>query len=105
MEAWVNGNGCVPLHNLMEDAATAEISRTQVWQWLKYGAKLNDGRVVDRALILRIVDEELAAYKAQLGEAKFYGGRFAEAAGIVARMSTASKCEEFLTLPGYRYLD
>jgi malate synthase len=105
MEAWVNGNGCVPLHNLMEDAATAEISRTQVWQWLKYGAKLSDGRVVDRPLILKTIDEELDAYKKQLGAERFYKGRFAEAAGIVARMSTAPKCEEFLTLPGYRYLD
>ena len=105
MEAWSRGVGCVPLHNLMEDAATAEISRTQVWQWLKYGAKLADGRAVTRELTLKIVDEELGAYKKQLGEEKFYAGRFVEAAGIVARMSTAAKCEEFLTLPGYRYLD
>lgn len=105
MEAWINGNGCVPLHNLMEDAATAEISRTQVWQWLKYGVTLADGRKVTRELILKTIDEELAAYKAQLGEERFYKGRFVEAAGIVARMSTAAKCEQFLTLPGYRYLD
>jgi len=105
VEAWIRGIGCVPLHNLMEDAATAEISRTQVWQWLKYGAKLADGRVVTRELVLKTVDEELAVYKKQLGAEKFYAGRFVEAAGIVARMSTAPKCEEFLTLPGYRYLD
>ncbi|MGV2482032.1 UNVERIFIED_CONTAM: malate synthase A, partial [Salmonella enterica subsp. enterica serovar Weltevreden] len=80
VEAWINGNGCVPLHNLMEDAATAEISRTQVWQWLKYGATLADGRKLTRELVLKIIDEELAAYKAQLGEEKFYKGRFAEAA-------------------------
>jgi malate synthase len=104
-EAWINGNGCVPLHNLMEDAATAEISRTQVWQWLKYGATLSDGRKVTRELVLQVLDEEQAAYKQQLGDAKFYQGRFAEAAGIVARMSTAKECEAFLTLPGYRYLD
>jgi len=105
VEAWIRGVGCVPLHNLMEDAATAEISRTQVWQWLKYGAVLADGRPVTRELVLKIVDEELGAYRKQLGDEKFYQGRFAEAAGIVARMSTAPKCEEFLTLPGYRYLD
>lgn len=105
VEAWINGNGCVPLHNLMEDAATAEISRTQVWQWLKYGATLADGRKLTRELVLKIIDEELAAYKAQLGEEKFYKGRFAEAAGIVARMSTAEKCADFLTLPAYEYLD
>jgi len=105
MEAWIRGVGCVPLHNLMEDAATAEISRTQVWQWLKYGSKLADGRAVTRELVLKIVDEEQAVYKQQLGDARYYAGRFVEAAGIVARMSTAPKCEEFLTLPGYRYLD
>ena len=105
VEAWLNGNGCVPLHNLMEDAATAEISRTQVWQWLKHGATLADGRKVSRDLVLRIVDEELQAYRKQLGDERFYEGRFAEAAGIFARMSTASDCVEFLTLPAYEYLD
>ena len=104
-EAWLNGNGCVPLHNLMEDAATAEISRTQVWQWLKHGATLADGRKVSRELVLRIVDEELQAYRKELGEERYYKGRFAEAAGIFARMSTASDCVAFLTLPAYEYLD
>jgi len=104
-EAWINGNGCVPLHNLMEDAATAEISRTQVWQWLKYGAALNDGRKVTRELVLQVLDEEINAYKQQLGAEKFYKGRFAEAAGIVARMSTAKDCEAFLMLPGFRNFD
>ncbi|MDB5988348.1 MAG: malate synthase [Nevskia sp.] len=105
VEAWINGNGCVPLHNLMEDAATAEISRTQVWQWLKYGAVLADGRKLTRELVMQIVDEELLAYKQEIGEDKFYGRRFAEAAGIVARMSTADRCADFLTLPAYEYLD
>jgi len=105
VEAWINGNGCVPLHNLMEDAATAEISRTQVWQWLKYGATMSDGRKVTKDLVLKILDEEVAAYKTQLGEERFYKGRFAEAAGIMARMSTAEKCADFLTLASYDYLD
>ena len=105
IEAWISGNGCVPLHNLMEDAATAEISRTQVWQWLRHGAALADGRPVTRELVLRMIDEELAAYRAQLGDARYYKGRFAEAAGIFARMSTAHECAEFLTLPSYHYLD
>src|SRR6202035_4255826 len=51
LESWLGGNGCVPIYNLMEDAATAEISRTQVWQWVRHGARLNDGRVVDGALV------------------------------------------------------
>ena len=105
VEAWIRGLGCVPLHNLMEDAATAEISRTQVWQWLKYGATLADGRKVTKELVLKTIDEEVAAYKAQLGEERFYKGRFAEAAGIMARMSTADRCADFLTLASYDYLD
>ncbi len=105
IEAWIGGNGCVPLNNLMEDAATAEISRTQVWQWLKYGAVLSDGRKITKQLVLKILDEEVAAYKTQLGDERFYKGRFAEAAGIMARMSTAEKCADFLTLASYDYLD
>jgi malate synthase len=104
-EAWINGNGCVPLHNLMEDAATAEISRTQVWQWQHYGTKLADGRTVTPALILQILDEELAGIRKQMGDARYYASRMIEAAGLMARMSTAPTCEDFLTLPGYRYLN
>jgi malate synthase len=104
-EAWLGGNGCVPLHNLMEDAATAEISRTQVWQWLNHGASLADGRPVTRELVLKVIDEELTAYRDQLGAERYYAGRFAEAAGIFARMSTAAECVDFLTLPAYEYLD
>lgn len=105
VEAWISGNGCVPLHNLMEDAATAEISRTQIWQWLKQGVSLDDGRKVTRELVLQVIDEELAAYRKQLGAERYYNGRFAEAAGIMARMSTATACADFLTLPSYEYLD
>jgi malate synthase len=105
VEAWISGNGCVPLHNLMEDAATAEISRTQVWQWLRHGATLADGRTVTRELVLKTIDEELAGYRKGLGDERYYKGRFAEAAGIMARMSTATECADFLTLPSYPYLD
>jgi malate synthase len=104
-EAWLRGNGCVPLHNLMEDAATAEISRTQVWQWQKYGATLSDGRKVTPALINQILDEELAGIRKQLGDERYFGSRMLEAAGLVARMSTARDCADFLTLPSYNYLD
>ncbi|HUS25470.1 MAG TPA: malate synthase A [Candidatus Binatia bacterium] len=105
IEAWLSGNGCVPLHNLMEDAATAEISRTQVWQWLRHGAQLADGRKVTRELVLGIIDEEVAAYRKAWGDERFYKARFAEAAGIFARMSTAPVCADFLTLPAYEFLD
>jgi malate synthase len=105
IEAWISGNGCVPLHNLMEDAATAEISRTQLWQWLRHGAVMKDKRKVTRELVLQIVDEELATIRKELGDTRYYSGRFAEAAGIFARMSTATQCADFLTLPAYAYLD
>ncbi|HEY0975552.1 MAG TPA: malate synthase A [Solimonas sp.] len=104
-EAWLRGNGCVPLHNLMEDAATAEISRTQVWQWQKYGVTLNDGRKVTPALIQKVIDEEMAGIRKQMGDDKFYGTRMIEAAGLMAKMSTAAKVSDFLTLPAYDYLD
>ncbi|MGH8506879.1 MAG: malate synthase, partial [Stenotrophobium sp.] len=105
VESWIRGNGCVPLHNLMEDAATAEISRTQVWQWLKHNSAMQDGRKITRELVLRVIDEELAGIRKQMGDDRYYAGRFAEAAGIFARLSTASTCTDFLTLPSYDYLD
>src|SRR5262249_51965822 len=67
LEAWLRGTGCVPLHNLMEDAATAEISRAQVWQWLRHGARFKDGRTVDRALCKSIVDDLRSKQRAATG--------------------------------------
>jgi len=104
-EAWLRGKGCVPLHDLMEDAATAEISRTQVWQWQKYGVTLSDGRKVTPQLILKVLDEEVAGVRAALGDDKFYSTRMIEAAGLMAKMSTAPKVPDFLTLPAYEFLD
>jgi malate synthase len=104
-EAWLRGNGCVPLHNLMEDAATAEISRTQIWQWQHYRAALKDGRAVTPMLVNQIIDEELGTIRSALGTERYAGSRMIEAAGLVSRMSTAVKCPEFLTLPSYDYLD
>jgi malate synthase len=101
VEAWLRGLGCVPLYNLMEDAATAEISRAQVWQWIRHKAKLKDGRVVDLALCRRIIEEELAKTKAQLGEQRFDQGRFADAAKLFNELIEAKEFVEFLTLPAY----
>ena len=100
----MRGRGAVPLYNLMEDAATAEISRTQIWQWVQQGAKLADGRKVTAELFKTLLDEEMAALKATLGAA-FETGRFAEAIRIFADMSLSSECEEFLTLPAYEVLE
>ena len=95
--AWLAGNGCVPIHNLMEDAATAEISRSQVWQWIRSPkGVLDDGRKVTAELVNALVPEELAKIKADGFE-----GKFDRAAEIFTKMSTQEAFEEFLTLPLY----
>ena len=101
LEAWLRGLGCVPLYNLMEDAATAEISRTQVWQWLKHGARLEDGRLIDRNLFHRIIDEELEKTRDMVGDARFRSGRYKEAAKLFRDLSEARDFADFLTLPAY----
>ncbi len=97
LESWLQGSGCVPIYNLMEDAATAEISRAQVWQWVKHSAKLKDGRPVTEGLVRQIVEERAA----QLGE----GGRLKSAAKVLAELMTAKEFPEFLTLASYDLLD
>ena len=97
LEAWLNGNGCVPIYNLMEDAATAEISRSQVWQWVKHGVKLDDGRPVTAAMVRAAIDNELAT-KPGTPNKKV-------AAGIFADMMTDADFQEFLTIPAYRHID
>ena len=88
----------------MEDAATAEISRAQVWQWLKHGAHFEDGRVIDRVLFHQLLDEEIANIKQELGEERFESGRFEDAIKLFADLSTSETFEEFLTLPAYDLL-
>jgi malate synthase A len=103
LEAWLRGNGCVPLYNLMEDAATAEISRAQVWQWLHHKA-LVDGKPLDRERFARAVEEEMQRIRGEVGDARFDGGRFPEARELFVRLSTTPKFEDFLTLPAYDLL-
>jgi len=104
IEAWLRGRGAVPLYNLMEDAATAEISRAQIWQWISQGATLADGRTVTPELFKGLLDEEMAALKPLLGPA-YENGRFAEAIQIFSDMSLSPTFEEFLTLPAYEVLE
>ncbi|WP_437547589.1 malate synthase A [Sorangium sp. So ce367] len=104
LEAWISGLGCVPLYNLMEDAATAEISRTQVWQWIRHGATLDDGLPLTVERFRAAVDGEMAALRGALGPARFDGGRFAEARALFERLSIGETFEEFLTLPAYELL-
>jgi malate synthase len=87
----------VPLYNLMEDAATAEISRAQIWQWIRHGAKLDDGRVIDAALCRKILDEELA----KLRETTEGHGRYEDAATLFRELIEAPTFPEFLTMPAY----
>jgi malate synthase len=101
LEAWLRGTGCVPLYNLMEDAATAEISRAQVWQWIRHGAKLQDGRLVDRALCHKVLEEELQKLRKSVGDEAYAKSRFADAVAIFRDMIDAPKFVEFLTLPAY----
>jgi malate synthase len=103
-EAWLGGLGCVPLYNLMEDAATAEISRAQVWQWLHHGAAVEgEGRVSPERFHV-IVDEELARIRSEVGDARFDRGHFARARELFERLSTAREFSDFLTLPAYEAL-
>lgn len=104
VEAWLRGAGAVPLYNLMEDAATAEISRAQLWQWARHRVVLDTGAVVNLALLERVLTEELAALRAALGEERFSRGRFTEAARLFLRAATDDPMPEFLTLPAYQAL-
>ena len=104
IEAWLSGRGAVPLYNLMEDAATAEISRTQIWQWLYHGADLSDGRKVTPELFREVLDDEMKQLRETLGDERWTSGRFDEAIKIFDDMATAEECEEFLTLPAYKLL-
>ncbi len=104
IEAWLRGTGCVPLHNLMEDAATAEISRAQVWQWLKHGAHLKDGRLVDRQLCESIIDDLRSKQRAASGDGAFASGSFDSAAKLFEDLIFAEEFPEFLTLPAYELI-
>ena len=96
LESWLRGSGCVPIYNLMEDAATAEICRSQVWQWLKHGAVLSNGRRVTEDMVRGVIAEKKRELK---------GARMAEAAKIFEQMMTGTDFAEFLTLVAYDYLD
>jgi malate synthase len=104
LEAWLRGAGCVPLYHLMEDAATAEISRTQIWQWIRHGAALENGERVTRALVERVLGEEMKRVEREVGAERVAGGRFPQAIELFLRVATAPALEEFLTIPAYEVL-
>jgi malate synthase len=105
LAAWLGGNGAAAINNLMEDAATAEISRSQIWQWVHQGVPLEDGQPVTAELVVRIVSEELDAIRERVGAEAFAAGRFEDARQLFERVALADEFVEFLTLPAYELID
>ena len=101
LDAWLGGNGAVGIHNLMEDAATAEISRSQVWQWVHHGVQLDTGLTVTAELVCRIADEELAAIAAELGSQTYAASQYPLARSVFEQVALADDFADFLTLPAY----
>jgi malate synthase len=105
LESWLRGAGAVAISNLMEDAATAEISRAQLWQWCRHRVALDGGQVVTRELVARIVDEELARLRDILGPERFDAGRYDDARRVFQRVALGDRFTEFLTVPAYDLID
>ena len=102
---WLTGRGAAAINNLMEDAATAEISRTQIWQWVRHGVALQDGRTVTPELVRQVLDEEMAKIRKSVGEEIWQQGRPAETREIFDHVALAPDLVEFLTIPAYGYLE
>ncbi len=105
LEAWLRGNGCVPIYNLMEDAATAEICRAQVWQWVEFGAEFNDGRRITDKVVQEMIGEQVLDMVNRIGYERFSSGWFPTAARLLESLMTGVDFPEFLTLVAYDYLD
>ena len=106
MASWLGGNGCVPIYNLMEDAATAEISRAQIWQWIRHPqGVLADGRRVTYEMYEQLRDEELSKIRDGVGEEAFSAGNYREAAGLLDRITREETFTDFLTLVAYEVID
>ena len=105
LESWLRGSGCVPINNLMEDAATVEISRAQIWEWIRHPKGiLDDGRKVTIDLFSELLNDELAKIRAAVGEEQFSRRKFQTASDILDSIITSEQFVEFLTLPAYQYL-
>ena len=105
IESWLRGVGAAAINNLMEDAATAEISRSQVWQWVHHGSRLEEGPRVTRELVRQLETEELAKIRESLGVEAYTRGRFKEASELFEQVALSDQYVEFLTLPAYEYID
>jgi malate synthase A len=105
LEAWLRGQGCVPLYNLMEDAATVEISRSLAWQWIHHGVTLEDGKPLTVERFRTLLAEEMDRVRLELGDVRFTEGRFEEARALFERIATQAEFTEFITLPAYDLLE
>ncbi|MDD1792745.1 malate synthase A [Enterovibrio sp. ZSDZ42] len=105
IEAWISGNGCVPIYGLMEDAATAEISRASIWQWIKHQKTLSNGKIVTADFFRNCLAEEMSVLRNELGEEVFNQGKYQQAASMMEQLTTSDDLADFLTLSGYELLD
>jgi malate synthase len=105
LSSWLRGNGAAAILNLMEDTATAEIARSQVWQWIRHGARLDGGPAIDRGLVQRIVHEELDRIRESVGEEVYAESRAKEAQALFEEVALEEGFVEFLTFPAYDYID
>jgi malate synthase len=105
LESWLRGTGAAALFNLMEDAATAEIARSQIWQWVRHGVSTSAGARVDRKLVHEVEEEELGKIREAVGDEAYDGGRFKDAIAVFEEVALADEMPEFLTIPAYELLD
>jgi malate synthase len=105
LESWLRGTGAAALFNLMEDAATAEIARSQIWQWVRHGVSTSGGARVDKKLVHEAEEEELGRIREVVGDETYEGGRFKDAIAVFEEVALAKEMPEFLTIPAYELLD
>src|SRR5690606_12574516 len=103
--SWLTGTGAAAIDNLMEDAATAEISRSQIWQWVTHSARTADGQLVDADLVRRVADEVVAEIAERVGPEAFQKGRYEEARRLFEEVALSEEFVEFLTIPAYDLID
>jgi malate synthase len=103
--SWLRGTGAAAINNLMEDAATAEISRSQVWQWIHHGVSLAEGSRVTAELVRDVERDELAKIKSAVGDDFFAKGRYDEAREIFDEVALSREFKDFLTIPAYAHID
>lgn len=105
LEAWLRGNGAVAIYNLMEDAATAEISRAQLWQWAQHGARMSDGRTLSVDAVTGTIPAVLDGLRTRIGAAVFDSGKYNLAAQLFEHLTRSETFPEFLTLAAYEHID